>query len=189
MNTVEPIRDLKKIEAMKKLLRGGNPRNEVLFILGINTALRISDLLTLTVGDVTDAKGKIRDEITVKEKKTGKVKSFPLNKAAKSALTEHLKRWPKVEASEVLFPSKKGLKPLGREQVWRIFNNAGKELGLEHIGTHTLRKTFGYHIYKKSGGNLGLVQKLLNHSSSGDTLRYIGIDREQMDNAYLELNL
>ena len=68
-------------------------------------------------------------------------------------------------------------------------NRAGKAAGLECIGTHTLRKTFGYHVYKKSGGNLGLVQKLLNHSNSGDTLRYIGIDKEDMDSAYLQLNL
>jgi integrase len=62
-------------------------------------------------------------------------------------------------------------------------------VGLENIGTHSLRKTFGYHVYQKTGGNLGLVQKLLNHSSGADTLRYIGIDREEMDNTYLELNL
>jgi integrase len=66
---------------------------------------------------------------------------------------------------------------------------AGEAVGLERVGTHSLRKTFGYHVYKRTGGNLGLVQKLLNHSSSADTLRYIGIDREQMDNTYLDLNL
>ncbi|MCL2768388.1 MAG: tyrosine-type recombinase/integrase, partial [Synergistaceae bacterium] len=75
---------------------------------------------------------------------------------------------------------------IDRWQAWYILNEAGKAIGLSHIGTHTLWKTFGYHVFQRSGGNLALVQKLLNHSSSGDTLRYIGLDREQMDNAYLE---
>jgi integrase len=66
---------------------------------------------------------------------------------------------------------------------------AGRSVGLADIGTHSLRKTFGYHVFKKSGGNLALVQKLLNHSSRGDTMRYIGIGREQMDAEVFELNL
>ena len=65
----------------------------------------------------------------------------------------------------------------------------GKSVGLANIGTHSLRKTFGYHAFKQTGGNLPLVQKLLNHSSSGETLRYIGIDREQMDSVFLTINL
>jgi len=66
---------------------------------------------------------------------------------------------------------------------------AGESVGLRNIGTHSLRKTFGYHVYNKSGGDIGLVQKLLNHSISKDTLQYIGIDREKMDNVYIGLNL
>jgi len=66
---------------------------------------------------------------------------------------------------------------------------AGKSVGLTNIGTHSLRKTFGYHVYKKSDSDIGLVQKLLNHSVSGATLRYIGVDREKMDDICLELNL
>jgi integrase len=95
-----------------------------------------------------------------------------------------------VKSEEPLFPSRKGhYKPLSRVQAWNILSSVGQLVGLNNMGTHTLRKTFGYHIYKKSGGNLALVQKLLNRSSDGDTLRYIGIDREQTDNAYLELNM
>ena len=188
MNTVEPIRDLKKIEAMKRMLHKSK-RDTLLFIMGINTALRVSDLLGLTIGHVIDAKGKPKKAVTLKEQKTGKVKVFPLNESILKALRAYLDERRGFDISEPLFVSKKGLKPLGRRQAWHILSEAGKAIGLDNIGTHTLRKTFGYHVYKKSGGNLGLVQKLLNHSSSGDTLRYIGIDREQMDNAYLELNL
>jgi site-specific recombinase XerD len=82
-----------------------------------------------------------------------------------------------------------GSQAITRQRAHQLLAKTGRVVGLNNIGTHSLRKTFGYHIFKRSGGNLALVQKLLNHSSSGDTVRYIGIDREQMDSSYLELNL
>jgi integrase len=185
---VEAIRDRRKIEAMKKKLRAGNLRNEVLFTLGINTALRIGDLLSLTVGDVLTPKGRLVKVIELKEQKTGKVKQFPLNDSVKDALTAYLRQRPKVKCSEPLFLSRKG-GPLTRWQARRILSAAGTAVGLSKIGTHSLRKTFGYHVYKKTGGDLGLVQKLLNHSAAESTLRYIGIDREKMDRTYMDLNL
>ncbi|MDR3321554.1 MAG: site-specific integrase [Synergistaceae bacterium] len=185
---VEPIRDLKKIAVIKKILRAGNTRDELLFIVGINTALRISDLLSLSIGDVVDERGKIVEAIGMREKKTGKMKKFPLNRSIKDALGGYLKEREGADHSEPLFPSRKG-GALSRWQARRILSTAGDAVGVTRIGTHSLRKTFGYHVYRKTGGNLGLVQKLLNHSSSADTLRYIGIDREQMDNTYLDLNL
>jgi integrase len=192
---VEPIRDVKKISAMRKILRANGtfgPRDELMFLTGINTALRISDILSLTVGDVTDAKGKIAADIELKEKKTGKAKKFPLNKVLHEALAAYLsgrKASESIDFDSSLFPSRKSGGSISRWRARQILSAAGEAVGLSHIGTHSLRKTFGYHVYRKSGGNLGLVQKLLNHSSSADTLRYIGIDREQMDNTYLELNL
>jgi integrase len=156
--------------------------------VGINTALRIGDLLSLSLGDVLDERGKILDAIEMKEQKTGKMKKFPLNKSIKDALLGYLKAREGADQSEPLFPSRKG-GALSRWQARRILSSAGNAVGVSRIGTHSLRKTFGYHVYQKTGGNLGLVQKLLNHSSSADTLRYIGIDREQMDNTYLDLNL
>lgn len=196
---VEPIRDVKKIEAMKRILRGGpgGLRDEALFVMGINSALRISDILALTLGDVINDRGKLLDAIELKEQKTGKVKKFPLNKSIREALAAYLKEREALDQIDKpnrldrlapLFLSRKG-GALSRWRARQILANAGEAVGLDSIGTHSLRKTFGYHVYKRSGGNLGLVQKLLNHSSSGDTLRYIGIDREQMNDAYLELNL
>jgi integrase len=179
---------LKKIVAMKKILRAGNIRDEALFVVGINTALRIGDLLSLSVGDVVNDRGKLVDAIELRERKTGKMKKFPLNKSIKGVLAEYLKERGDVDYSEPLFPSRKG-GALSRWQARRVLSAAGDAIGEGRIGTHSLRKTFGYHVYQRTGGNLGLVQKLLNHSSSADTLRYIGIDREQMDNTYLDLNL
>jgi integrase len=163
--------------------------------MGINTALRISDLLALTVGDAADLKEKICGAIELREEKTGKTKAFPLNRVIREALAEYLaglagqKADRGLDLSSPLFPSRKGGMAMTRWRARQILNAAGDAVGLDNIGTHSLRKTFGYHVYQRTGGNLGLVQKLLNHSSSADTLRYIGIDREQMDNTYLELNL
>lgn len=187
MQMVQPIRDIRKIEAMKKILRAGGKRNELLFILGINSALRVSDLLGLKVADVLDQKGKLKEAVSLNERKTGKSKLFPLNDSAKKAIKEYVDE-AKPEYDAPLFPSRKVGKAISRVQAWEILSNAADEVGLEHVGTHTLRKTFGYHVYKRTN-NLGLVQKLLNHRSSGETLRYIGIEQIEMDDAYLKLNL
>ena len=157
------------------------------FATDIDTALRVSDIVLLTVGDVRDNKGGFQDVITLKEQKTGKNKTFPLNESIKQALKAYFDSRGTVTPKTPLFTGRYGRR-LSRVRVWQILNAAAKKIGLKHIGTHTLRKTFGYHVYKQSG-NLALVQKLLNHSRSADTLRYIGIDQEQMDAAYLELNL
>jgi integrase len=185
---VDPIRDVKKISEMKTILKLRGERDALLFTIGINTALRISDLLTLTLGNVIDEQGKIVNTIILKERKTGKTKRFPINSSVKNAILAYIdvRHW--VKLSEPLFPSRRG-GPLSRWQARRILKEAGKSVGLEKIGTHSLRKTFGYHVYRRTGGDIGLVQKLLNHSTSENTLRYIGIDREKMDNTYLELNL
>jgi integrase len=187
---VQPIRDPKKIVAMRELLRAQNPRDELLFIVGINTALRISDLLSLTLSDVTDISGKILEEISMKEQKTGKIRSFPLNRVIRENLAEWL---PRLEANEnlnaSLFPSQKGEgEAITRWHARRVLAAAGEAVGLKNIGTHSLRKTFGYHAFMR-WKNIELVQKLLGHSSPAITLRYIGITREEMNTVYLELNL
>jgi len=185
---VDAIRSREEISVIKEFLRKKGAGYELLFVMGINTALRIGDLLSLSVGDVVDAKGEIAPAITLKEEKTGKIKRFPVNESLRSALTEYFACQGRRVRSEPLFVSRKK-RALSRYQAWRVLKAAGESAGLNNIGTHSLRKTFGYHVYKKSGADIGLVQKLLNHSASGATLRYIGIDRERMDNVCLELNL
>jgi integrase len=182
---VIPIRDKRKIEAIKKNL---SPRDRMMFVIGINSALRISDLLTLAVGDVREREnGKLKTRISLKEGKTGKEKRFPLNQS----ILNELKSYLQVDWAETrpLFKSRKGHGSIKRDQAHDILSKAGKRVGLSNIGTHSMRKTFAYHVYQQSKRNLGLVQKLLNHSSSADTLRYIGIEEDDMDSAYLRLNL
>jgi integrase len=185
---VEPIRDPVKIAEIKKILEQKRRRDKLLFIMGINMALRIGDLLSLSVRDVMDGTGQISRTIHLREHKTGKLKRLPINTSVKNALTNYLAERAGCDPAEPLFLSQKG-GTLSRSQAWRILKEAGESVGLKNIGTHSLRKTFGYHVYKKSGGDIGLVQKLMNHAESKVTLRYIGIDGEKLDNTYMELNL
>jgi len=191
MEYVEPIRDKKKINNIKKILRATNLRNYCLFTLGINSGLRISDLLHLKIEDVMDMKRKIKDRITLREQKTGKVKNFPIADTAKKAIMEYLiTRDFKLE--EPLFLSrkeKKGKKTIGRQQAYIIINKIARMIGLKgRFGTHTLRKTFGYHAYQ-SGIDISILQKLFNHSAPCVTLAYIGITQDDLDDVYLNLNL
>lgn len=187
MQFVQPIRDEKKIEAMKQLLRGRSMRDYCLFTMGINSGLRIGDLLALTVADVIDDKGHIKDRITLQEQKTGKTKDFPLGRTTIKALKDYLDDDPPLDQS--LFPSRKGGDPITRQHAHYILATAALAVGItEHIGTHTLRKTFGYHAYKQ-GIDITRIQKLLNHSAPSVTLAYIGITQEELDNIYLTMNL
>jgi integrase len=188
MECVEPIRDKNKIEALKRYLKGKNLRDFLLFVLGINSGLRVSDLLKLKITDVCDHKGKLKDRLELKEQKTGKLKEFPLSPSASKALSEYLMSIP-TEPGAWLFPSRKGDGPLDRRQAWRIISEAAHTVGIPgRIGTHTLRKTFGYWAFKQ-GADITRIQKLLNHSSPGITLAYIGITKDELDDVYLNLNL
>lgn len=182
MEYVEPIRDRKQVDNMKRYLKDRNLRDWLLFVLGINSGLRISDLLSLQVDDV---KGKNR--ITIREKKTGKTKDFALSDICKKAIGEYLKT-TKL-ASGCLFPSRKGNGAITRQQAYEIINSAARAVGIRGaIGTHTLRKTFGYWAYQ-SGVDITRIQKLLNHSAPSVTLAYIGITKDELDEIYINLNL
>lgn len=189
MEFVQPIRDKGKIKRVKDLLKSKSLRDYALFTLGINSGLRISDLLNLKMSDVLTDKGKLKDRITIREKKTGKVKDFPIGPSAGKALREYLDR-ETVAMNGYLFTSRKGNnKPISRVQAYRILNKACETAGLDvQIGTHTLRKTFGYHAYQE-GKDITLIQKLFNHASPSVTLRYIGITQDDLDNVYMTLNL
>lgn len=169
MNYVEPIRDRDKIEEIAKYLKGTSTRNYILFAIGIYSGLRISDILKLKVRDV-----KNRDSITIKEIKTKKLKSFAINSNLKRELKTYCSD---KDSNEYLIKSREGQnKPITREQAYNILSEVGAMFGLESIGTHSLRKTFGYHFYMKYKDIVSL-QKLFNHTDPSITLRYIGIEQ------------
>jgi site-specific recombinase XerD len=185
MNTVDPIRDLSKIEAMKKILKAGNIRDWLLLCLGINSALRVSDLLRLRQCNCFDERGRVLDSIRIREKKTSKEKCFRLNASARKALEEYVKQFGH-DPESYLFKSRKGInRAISRSQAWEILTRAAMAVGIkDNIGTHTLRKTFAYHAYRQ-GTDIALLMRVLNHSSQAETLRYIGIQQDQIDDVYI----
>lgn len=173
MNTVQPIRDKEDIAAMKRELLKKGMRDLLLFIVGINTGLRISDILQLQVGDVRDV-----SHICIVEKKTGKKKKAFVTPYLREQLDTYISG---MDDDEYLFTSQKGQnRPITRVQAYRILNAAAKAVGLEEVGTHTLRKTFGYHHYQQFK-DVAILQELFNHSAPSVTLRYIGINQDIMD--------
>ena len=172
---VEPIRRKKDIQKIKKILLKQNYRDYVLFCLGINSGLRISDILKLDVKDV-----KNKNFIQLFEKKTGKFKKFPINKTLKAMLYKYTKN---KNIYEPLFTTVFNNR-MDRITAYRIIKNACIKANLEeNIGTHTLRKTFGYFYYKKFK-NILMLQHIFNHSTPAITLRYIGIEQEQIYKNY-----
>ncbi|MDY0257302.1 MAG: site-specific integrase [Gudongella oleilytica] len=170
---VQPIRDKEMIEKMKNELLKRGYRDYMLFVIGINTGLRISDILKLKVSDVKD-----RSHIILNEKKTGKSKKARINEQLNRDIDGYVQGMP---LQAYLFESQRGANnPITRVQAYRILNAAAKEIGLDEIGTHTLRKTFGYWHYKQYK-DVALLQKLFNHSSPSITLEYIGSNQDIMD--------
>jgi len=189
MNPVEPIRDPKKILAIKRNLReSGNIRNYLLFVMGINTSLRISDLCSLKVSDVIDQKGNIKDYLFVKEKKTGRNAKIYLNEVVKQALNSYLESVKAIDPGAYLFKSERSSKPLERVRVWTMIQDWVKEAGLEgeRYGTHSLRKTWGYQA-RKQGVPIEQISEKLGHRSVTVTKRYIGINQEEINNIEKEI--
>lgn len=139
----------------------------------INSGLRISDILKLKVKDVKNKK-----YIELIEQKTNKYKRFPITKSFKIELEEFIVG---KKDEEWLFTSQRGYKPISRIQAYRIIRNACVSAGITaHIGTHTLRKTFGYHFYQENK-DVALLQCIFNHSAPSVTLKYIGINQDIID--------
>lgn len=180
--TVEPIRDKSKIKQMYQYLHGKDPKYGLVFKFGLNTGLRISDILPLQVKDIFTANGEFRNYLVLKEKKTKKEKKIMLNNALRKAIQPYIKK-NNLLYEDYLFPSKKGIH-IGRIQAYRVLKEASDLVGIENFGTHSLRKTWGYWTYKMSKYNIGLIMDTFNHSSQSITLRYIGVNQDQKDELY-----
>ncbi|MFJ5625430.1 site-specific integrase [Peribacillus loiseleuriae] len=176
MNTVQPIRDKEIIQEIKRFLKTRSERNYVLFLLGINTGLRISDILKLRVRDVQGWK------IYLKENKTGKEKEVKMPPDLKKVIRKYIEGKNK---NDYLFPSrqkdKRGKpKPISRGMAYVILQEVADEFGLERIGCHSLRKTYGYHFYSQTK-DVAALQEMLNHSDPDITRRYIGVNQDKLD--------
>lgn len=177
MNTVEPIRDKGTVVDIGEYMKEKSMRNYVMYMIGIYSGLRISDILSLRVRDVRGV-----DVITVTEQKTGKEKRFPVGRDLKKVITEYIR--DKKDYEYLIKSTMPGVynKPITRQQAYKILNDAGRKFGVENLGTHSMRKTFGYHFYKQTG-NLGMLMKIFNHASEYVTLAYIGAAQDDMMSA------
>jgi integrase len=184
MKFVESIRDRKKITQIKNLLRGQDRyRDLLLFVVGINTALRISDLLKLQVNQFVDENGDIRKRFWIREQKRGKPHEITINQSMQEVLEEYLEAYPFIlkGAEGYLFFNPETKQHIKRGQAWKFITAICEEVGLRgNYGTHSLRKTWGYHA-RMQGVDLALIMYKLNHNSIAYTKRYLGITSRVRD--------
>jgi integrase len=177
---VDPIKELKDIKAIKKLL-AENPRDLALFTIGINTNLRASDLLSLKVAQVSGLKP--MGEIELKERKTGKPRRISLNKTCVEAI-QALLAAEDYKSSDYLFKSQRGER-LTVPSIHRLVKGWCRGINLKgNYGSHTLRKTWGYHQRVTFGMGLPELMVCFNHSTQRQTLDYLCIQPEEIKNVY-----
>lgn len=172
METVEPIRSMEKIRQIEDYLRRRSERDWMLFVTGCNSGLRISDLRRLRAGDVQGT------HLTMRTKKTGK----RVQVAITDRLAQAFKTYTaKMAPGDYLFPSRKGWnQPLTRSACYRIIKRAAEACGVKRIGTHSMRKSFGWHFYQYNK-DIASLMELYGHQSLDVTQRYIGLLQDNLD--------
>jgi len=169
-------------------------RDKALFVLGVKSGFRISELLSLMVGDVWQH-GQFVDRVAVRRRHMkGKVhgRSVILHPEAKSVLAPWLlamQRMGEVTSDTYLFPSRKGQnRPLRRGQAWHILHQAYDANELTGMmGCHGMRKTFGQRVYEKTGRDLRATQHAMGHKSPASTAAYLAVDEQAIDAVILAL--
>lgn len=173
MKTVGAIKSRNQIDLMKRYLEVHSTRDYCLFLLGINTGIKLQELLHLHVHEVCGEDREITNFLTIPHYSNPPVY---LNDAIRTALKQYIMKDSLIH-TDYLFKSRKTGLPITRQQAYRIINAAAKQAGIdESIGMTTLRKTFGYHAYTK-GIAISLIQRRLQHASPSETLHFIGIDQ------------
>lgn len=204
-HTSDPIKSIDDIYSISNwFINQGRYRDNMLFIVGINFGLRVSDLLTLRFSHLIDEQFRFKTTFPILEKKTKNTRKvqknryITINDAVVDAVMLYLENTKGVKLSDYMFRGESNRcgrdnKPMHRNSVERILKEVGTAVGIEvHMATHTLRKTFAYHqmlISNNDPRKLLLLQKMFGHSTSAQTLDYIGITGEEIEAAYMELNL
>ncbi|MDY5577080.1 MAG: tyrosine-type recombinase/integrase [Lachnospiraceae bacterium] len=193
MNMTQPIRDEKRLQLFKHYYATMEPnvRNQAMIVLGLNTALRINDILHITWRNIFDFENeKIKDHLNIKERKTGKQNRIAINQQSKDALMLLLDGQKPVIPEGYLFQSRKGCnQPLSRSQAYRIVKKAAVYAGYpESVSCHSLRKTFGYYAWQQ-GAAPAVLMSIYNHSSYQITKRYLGIEQDDKDSVFLNIKI
>lgn len=171
MEKVDPIRKTCDINKIKSYLRVSNKRNYLLFVIGINTAIKSNKLLTLKLKDVIQSDYTIKEHIIIDE-----VKHY-INESINLAVTEYIDERV-FDLDTYLFESQKSKTPINRSHLYKILNKAVNECGIDiTIGNETLRKTFGYHYYYKTG-DIKYLKRVFNQNSKKSLFEYLDIDSD-----------
>lgn len=194
MKEVQPIRDRDLLDRCYDIARAHDKNKkrgevcwELLLVAGFQTSLRISDLRRLKVKDVRG-----QDYVQIKAQKTGKEARIRISAPARREFKRLLagrnsEEWILQSKQRDSYTRK--ARPITRQRAYQILNEIAREAGIrDRIGCHTLRKTFGYHYYKKTGDVVSL-QRILCHTSSRETLIYIGVVQEDIDKSLEDFDL
>ncbi len=177
---VDPIKNLKDIKSIKKLLKD-NLRDYALFVIGCNTNLRASDLVAITAGQVRTLKA--GDDLVLTEQKTGKERRITLNAVCVAAI-ENLLGSQALEDDDPLFKSRKGTQ-LCVQSVHRLVKGWCNQINLKgNYGSHSLRKTWGYHQRVTFGADLPTLMTCFNHSTQRQTLKYLCVQPGELKAIY-----
>lgn len=204
-HTSEPIKSMDDIIRISRyLIDNKRYRDNMLFIVGINFGLRVSDLRMLQFSHLINEQFAFKDSFAILEKKTKNTRKhkknryITINTAVVEAVTLYLENTPNVKLNDYLFRSESNHgsgknQPIHRNTIDKVMKGIAEDLGLGNkMSTHSLRKTFAYHQMVMSGNDprkLLLLQKMFGHSTAAQTLDYIGITSEEIDEAYRNLNL
>jgi integrase len=184
----EPIRNNRQVRELADFyLKLNRLRDHCLIVLGVYTALRVGDLLRLTWDDVYDfAHRCVRTDLSLTEKKTGKTKLVALNKHVVRALTRFAEQ--SARPGGALIANSRTGKAISRIQAYRIVRAAAEALRFpRRVSCHSLRKTFGYHAWKR-GVSPTVIMDIYNHSSFTVTRRYLGVSQDDRNEVYLHLD-
>ena len=211
--TARPVKDREVLEQIKEKLLYSSPkygyRNYAIFLLGINCGLRCGDVLQIRLGDIWDEWRQEVTPLTVLEEKTKKTRrNIRFSETVKEGLKDYILTLEDRVPDMPLFPSRKKVVKvkdtvkdntgcLTVKSYWRILHEIAEQIGIEHLSTHSMRKTFGYEVYEKYANSLiageyrsiDILQQMFNHSSADITLRYIGITEDVQNQVYEEMDL
>lgn len=171
-------------------------RNKMMFLIGINLSLRISDLVSLRWNFFLKDDMTFLDSYKIqpkKTRKTGKFVTLYFNDVVKQSVIEYIEQYPIEDMNGFVFKSREGNGAVTERSVWKIIVDLATEAGVEHnVGTHSLRKTFGYHVWHNAEDKekaLVMLMVIFNHSSVATTKKYICVMNEEIEDVFMNLNI